>query len=264
MIDDINLSEEPEHEEEGSTESQESTEEPKVSAAFLGLELQKPSYENDETSEEKKEDDMGKGDDKDEKEKEEEEEETSQSILRTSNMTSTPPTSLPTVHRSASEMFKDTGLRAKSTLANGTCPNPRSKRGATEKDIARTKERAVQPINSLFESPYYYVSGKYDVDDDKQELNKSACDAIISCTFSCKEMNFQVKDFDMMNSILIPALVNPAGDTPAARWDFTKNCQNLLEEFGSITFEEVKQWILDSLLWSVSTYEAQDQEWLLL
>ena len=63
MIDDINLSEEPEHEEEGSTESQESTEEPKVSAAFLGLELQKPSYENEETSEEKKEDEPNAQDD---------------------------------------------------------------------------------------------------------------------------------------------------------------------------------------------------------
>ena len=46
MIDDINLSEEPEHEE-GSTESAESTEEPKVSDAFLNLGLQKPSYEVD-------------------------------------------------------------------------------------------------------------------------------------------------------------------------------------------------------------------------
>ena len=87
---------------------------------------------------------------REEEKQEEEEEETSRNNLRTSNMTSNPPTSLPTVHRSASEMFKDTGPRAKSTLANGTCPNPRSKQGATEIDIARSKEHAVQPINSLF------------------------------------------------------------------------------------------------------------------
>ena len=200
---------------------------------------------------------------REEEQQEEEEEETSRNILRTSNMTSTPPASLPTVHGSASDMFKDTGPRDKRNLANGTCPNPRSKRGATEKDIARTKERAVQPINSLFESPYYYVSGKYDVDDDKQALHKSACDAIISCTFSCSEMKLRVESYDMLNSVLIPVLVDPGGINPAARWDFTKDRRNLLEEFGSITFEEVKQWTEDSLLWSQSEFESQDQEWLL-
>ena len=45
-------------------------------------------------------------------------------------------------------------------------------------------------LESQFESPYYYIRGKYDVDNDKKALHKSACDAIISCTFTCKEMGY--------------------------------------------------------------------------
>ena len=38
------------------------------------------------------------------------------------------PSSLPTVHGTAADMFKDQGPRDKSQLSNGTCPNPRDKR----------------------------------------------------------------------------------------------------------------------------------------
>ena len=160
-------------------------------------------------------------------------------------------------------MFLDAGPCDKRKLKNGTCPNPRSKRGTTEKDIAKAKPRVCVVLESQFESPYYYVSGKYDVDDDKKALHKSACDAIISCTFTCKEMGFRVWEFDMANAILIPVLKNKYGATPADRWDFTQQKRDLLEEYGSITLEEVLQWTLDSLLWSKSQYEEQDQEWLL-
>ncbi len=87
-------------------------------------------------------------------------------------------------------MFLDAGPCDKSELKNGTCHNPRSKRGTTEKDIAKTKLRACVALELQFESSYYYVSGKYDVDDDKKTLHKLACDAIISCTFTCKEIGY--------------------------------------------------------------------------
>jgi hypothetical protein len=174
------------------------------------------------------------------------------------------PSSLPTVHGTAAEMFKDTGPRDKSQLTNGTCPNPRDKRGDSEKELARTKLRATVALESQFKAPYYYISGKFDVGDDKKALHKSACDAIISCTFKCKEMGFRVKEFNMMNVILIPTLKNPAGLTPASRWDFTDKRRNLMEEYGSITLEEVMQWTSDSLLWSKTPLEEQDQEWLLI
>jgi hypothetical protein len=54
-------------------------------------------------------------------------------------------------------------------------------------------------------------------------------------------MGLRVKEFDMMNAILIPTLKDQAGLTPAARWDFTVKRRNLLEEYGSITLEEVMQ-----------------------
>ena len=120
-------------------------------------------------------------------EKEEEEEEQSTTMSTSGQTTST---TLPTVHGSAGDMFLDAGPCDKSELKNGTCSNPLSKRGTTEKDIAKTKLHVCVALELQFESPYYYVSGKYDVDGNKKALHKSACDAIISCTFTCKKRVF--------------------------------------------------------------------------
>ena len=75
-----------------------------------------------------------------------EEEEEHSTTMSTSGQTTS--TTLLTVHGSAGDMFLSAGPRDKSNLKNGVCPNPRSKRGDTEKDIAKTKLRACVALES--------------------------------------------------------------------------------------------------------------------
>ena len=141
-------------------------------------------------------------------------------------------------------MFENAGPRDKSKLTNGTCQNPWDKQGDSKKELANTKVRATAALESKLEAPYYYVSKKFYVDNEKKVLHKLACDVIISCTFKCKEIDLCVKEFNMLNAIVIPILQDPAGWTPADHWNFIVR-RNLLEEYGFITLEEVLQWTED-------------------
>ena len=173
------------------------------------------------------------------------------------------PTTLPTVHATAGDMFKTSAPTDVALMAGGTCENPRSERGADSKAINKTKDRATKGLELKFGLPYYYVSGKYGEDeDDGHTMATSTHDAIINVSYRCEEMKMIIKSFDLTNACLIPDCVNANGATPADRWGFS-NRRHVLDHYGSITEADVKLWCEDCLCWPVSEYEKQDQNWLL-
>ena len=60
------------------------------------------------------------------------------------------PTTLPTVHATAGDMFKTSAPTDIALMAGGTCENPRSERGADSKAINKTKDRATKGLKLKF------------------------------------------------------------------------------------------------------------------
>ena len=91
------------------------------------------------------------------------------------------PISVPTVHATAGDMFKISAPTDIALMAGGTCENLRSERGEDSKTINKTKYRATKGLELKFGLPYYYVSGKYDEDEDNgHTMATSTHDAIIN------------------------------------------------------------------------------------
>ena len=157
---------------------------------------------------------------------------------------------MPTIHVNATDMFKDADPIDKSKLAGGTCELPRSRRGSDEKTIGKNKERCCRGLKVKFGLNYFQVSGKYGEDDDNETsaAARNSHDAIISCSYRCEEMKLRIKAFDLKNACLVPKLKNETGATPSDRWDFN-NRRHLLDHYGLITLQVIKQWGDDCARW---------------
>ena len=121
----------------------------------------------------------------------------------------TPPTGLPTVHATASDMFETSDPLDVSQLKGETCENPPADRGAEPKGIGKTKERATKALDSKFDLSYYYVSGKYREDEDNGTSNSninSAHDTIISISHLAQVFELRILLFDLTNACFVPTL----------------------------------------------------------
>ena len=82
-------------------------------------------------------------------------------------------------------------------------------------------------------------------------------------------MVVKMKEFDLLDGVMVPALVEPNVNTPAYWSDFDTR-YNVLLEHSKVSQEQVVLWGEDCVRWGAHpsptpkiTYERQDQEWIL-
>ena len=148
---------------------------------------------------------------------------------------------------------------------HGVVDTPRSRRGADDKEVSKTKKRFLEPLGYTFRPPVFYQSGRFGEEEDENLGMKisSTQDAIVSLVYGCKRMHLRLAAFEATESIMIPAVNDLDGPSPGEWWDFSKPARNLLHEYGSITEAEVVKYSKSCIEWSGNKYQPQEQEWLL-
>ena len=140
----------------------------------------------------------------------------------------------------------------------------RSDRESSAKDKQKIKSRYTTSIPSKFEVPKHYVSSQLGESDGAGSVNATSIhDAFIATAQKTRELKNKCTEFDIINIFMIPRLKdNTAGISPDLRWDFAKRT-HFLDTHAQISMEACKLWVSDCILFDGSTYEAEDQEWLL-
>ena len=159
-----------------------------------------------------------------------------------------------------STMFENTPI-ATTELSNLMVMVKRQDRGSNTKDRLKVQASATEAISPKFGLPVYFVNNASGEAEEGNLTSNKVEEVFTSNAHKTNAFELRCQQYDMMETLNIPALVNAAGTNPNERWDLNTK-KNLLRHFGSIDLDTVKTWQSDMLLWG-KEYQKEDQKWLL-
>ena len=123
----------------------------------------------------------------------------------------------------SSIIFKTSDLTPKEKLAQGACDLPRTSRGNDSKTIKKNKDTCCVGLKYKYKPECFQITGSNQEDEDETSpITKSTQDALISTSYKYDQLHAKMKACDVLAGIMVPTLLDPAGATPADRWDFSK------------------------------------------
>ncbi len=125
-----------------------------------------------------------------------------------------------TVHNDVTQMFRDDSPVDKGQFAVGVCEYPKSKRPQYAKELREQQEKATTPLKLKFGLLSHLLFGKYSSEDENYDTKESQ-DTIIGIVHQVTELKLLLVTHDMLNTVIIPRLVDQLNAKPYEKWNFS-------------------------------------------